>query len=995
MAKYTYKSCAQQVGLDGSELDADAIRKQVKTLQESGDLALALEDWMHEIVSEASRTAGPDDEAVARDIAIQSAAKELSRAWKSGREDYTARDAAKEFGLDDGEATGVRATADVQAIRRAANALPEEEEDDDGQDDTAAEVTADIGRNRRGHGRPRKDPSAAPPQKLYGSHGVTHETFKELVAAAAAEIHRMDPGEKWPAAERFRESLQRDHGLKVASRTLFERSKRLDESVDGLGGRYFSNAFEQQLAAVIRYFRERKYPVFKEDVLGWALHEVKRTGLDVALPALSKGWYYRFLDRVGFSTGASRPLETVREKWCTSANIETYYNIIIDTLVEEGIAIRNPDFDPDVPYSNPITIVHPERLISYDETDASLDQSAATKAGTTRTVRVGRGDNGQVLATKSSVHVTAVGGRIGYKALPPLIVFGSGSSMRAEWCTVQPIGNVIRGVMLDEKLPDGTEMCTELLSAFLHNDKGSMDAEFCTAYTTNVIIPCARKANPALANETGKRSVEICDGVQVHLSLDRINALREAGIICILRVPHTTHVTQGEDTAIFSEFKNDFARRKMEVLVEKRRRHLGDCLTLEDFAACFKQPWEKAFRREKVVEAWKKDGIIPFDRACMWRVKLEEEARKVSAARVKNHETLVARVRSMRADVSGMVGAASQAGERGSQHADDGEESDGDGRDEGAPGRDGNGVTAPAARARGQVAAPDIRAAIEKFTPSEEQEPPSQMSPDTCRAKLRSIRDDQRVARHALRDADREKERVAASKISLKSGGIWNLGPITSDRTTALVQQQTDSRKREREEKEARSMQRAKNSRVKASEDEETARNTLASIREGTVETLTELSLTTLRSLLAHLLPNVRAASAKRKEEIVAILSTDCEDIITAVAEGAAAREAREAIAARRARQRHAAVPGGANVRPPSPSPPTTAGRGRGRGRGREMGTSLPGPSNVSGGAAKPRGGAAGDARATAGPGRTDFHTGSGGATGGRRAGNGGAGPSK
>jgi hypothetical protein len=119
-----------------------------------------------------------------------------------------------------------------------------------------------------------------------------------------------------------------------------------------------------------------------------------------------------------------------------------------------------------------------------------------------------------------------------------------------------PVGNVILGVT-SEFEENGELVTRDVLALYDCNEKGSMDGANCTMNTEHIVIPAARKVFPALANETGRCVVEFCDGVQVHLTWERIKACCAGGIICVLRVPHTTHETQGEGTVIFDPFKTD------------------------------------------------------------------------------------------------------------------------------------------------------------------------------------------------------------------------------------------------------------------------------------------------------------------------------------------------------------------------------------------------------------------------------------------------------
>ena len=126
-----------------------------------------------------------------------------------------------------------------------------------------------------------------------------------------------------------------------------------------------------------------------------------------------------------------------REKWTTSENVKQHYDVLQKVLLEEGIAEPNPNFDPLVPFSEPLRVLHPERLLSYDETAVSLDETVGSKAKKRRGVRAGPVDGGQTVATRDSMHITAVGGRIGYKALPVMVMFGSGQGYESRW-TLDP-----------------------------------------------------------------------------------------------------------------------------------------------------------------------------------------------------------------------------------------------------------------------------------------------------------------------------------------------------------------------------------------------------------------------------------------------------------------------------------------------------------------------------------------------------------------------------
>ncbi len=101
------------------------------------------------------------------------------------------------------------------------------------------------------------------------------------------------------------------------------------------------------------------------------------------------------------------------------------------------------------------------------------------------------------------------------------LAFASGNSFSSEWCGKPPIGNVIRGVFVKEKLPNGEGKTSEL--GLGRGERERLDESgLCASYTERVIIPVAKHLNPGMTNEDGKRSVEVCDGTQVHLSYERL-----------------------------------------------------------------------------------------------------------------------------------------------------------------------------------------------------------------------------------------------------------------------------------------------------------------------------------------------------------------------------------------------------------------------------------------------------------------------------------------
>ena len=143
----------------------------------------------------------------------------------------------------------------------------------------------------------------------------------------------------------------------------------------------------------------------------------------------------------------------------------------------------------------------------------------------------------------------------------------------------------------------------------------------------------------------------ICDGHGSHLSREFLQLCLDRGVILILRPPHTSHVSQGEDVVNFFNFKGA-AREKTLQASQKKYRLLppyNDPLAWggnqaketaqlgnSDLMFCVREPWEHAFSREKCKKAWDTTGLNPFTQRVYWELKEQEER---SAAVLNGHKT--------------------------------------------------------------------------------------------------------------------------------------------------------------------------------------------------------------------------------------------------------------------------------------------------------------------------------------------------------------------
>ena len=57
-------------------------------------------------------------------------------------------------------------------------------------------------------------------------------------------------------------------------------------------------------------------------------------------------WVYRYVNSHLQGLGKPVPLEFDRRKWCTAKNLRKYYDVVRDTALEHGLAVRNESFVP-------------------------------------------------------------------------------------------------------------------------------------------------------------------------------------------------------------------------------------------------------------------------------------------------------------------------------------------------------------------------------------------------------------------------------------------------------------------------------------------------------------------------------------------------------------------------------------------------------------------------------------------------------------------------
>ncbi|KAK3244607.1 hypothetical protein CYMTET_45787 [Cymbomonas tetramitiformis] len=297
--------------------------------------------------------------------------------------------------------------------------------------------------------------------------------------------------------------------------------------------------------------------------------------------------------------------------------MKKHYQVTAEALVSAKLAVWNPDFVEDDPQSCMIHIMRPERLLSFDETRLTMDMTDGSKSKAERIVNAGEGDEGEVLVNKGGGVASAIGGSTSTgESLPACIVFGGADSFLADWTVGAPVSTRI-----DPSTGRGYP------TTFYANKKGGMTHALCLQYFQNnirPIFPGCSVENPVAV---------ICDGHGSHLSCELLAYCREEGIIIILRPPHTTSISQGEDVVNFPVFKPDFRVAKAHRLVDKLKSGQPPYLSNADLMAVTTPAWHKAFSVENNLKAWARIGIKPFTRCVYWELVRKEKAAEKTVAK--------------------------------------------------------------------------------------------------------------------------------------------------------------------------------------------------------------------------------------------------------------------------------------------------------------------------------------------------------------------------
>jgi len=503
--------------------------------------------------------------------------------------------------------------------------------------------------------------SATAERGNYLGSGQSQMLYRRAMAHACTLIGKkgLGPAEAAKAAgEKFECTLNKatvkKHYQRHGSKEPVTRGRPLNVSAED----------EERMVNVVMLMRMMKLPT-ERGVLKSVFEGMFRGGRYESLfpHGVTESWYTRFMSRHSdkLETGTKRKHEIARERWATSNNLQTFYDVLEGVLLTTGIAVLNPNYVEGARWNKQakesenekackLIIVKPDRLASCDETEVTTNMSQGSSMGKTKGERIvkiktpkGQAtvDSGETLSNKSSNKTSMYGGSFATgKSLRPCVVWSV--KPKAGWMMNAPRSTVVAH-------NGQRHTCTQTWNShggatpetFLQFLKSNFVTEKDEDGTVLIEHGCVAKATP------GEPVVLLIDGHDSHCLDDSIlEFCREHGIHLVLRPPHCSHIVQGEDVINYRHLKCRIRQSVGSLLavraVSAMRKRGGQVKDVSvgsaDLMNCVKDPWEEAFAESKCLKGWRLTGIVPFSRCVYWQLK-DTEAQKQAHSDLTNSQT--------------------------------------------------------------------------------------------------------------------------------------------------------------------------------------------------------------------------------------------------------------------------------------------------------------------------------------------------------------------
>ena len=328
-------------------------------------------------------------------------------------------------------------------------------------------------------------------------------------------------------------------------------------------GTLFTMEEEKMLVDHLSYMADIGYGYQKSKVQYMARDFAAVLGKDIKNQEyLSNCWFYGFIGRwPEMKVVKPQKLTISRAKSASSEVLGKYYQELGTILKSNNLMNK------------------PERIWNIDETGVPTEHSPPK-------IVCNIGTNPQAVTSPrgSTITVIAAGNAIG-NSIPPYYVY-PGKRWNDDFLSGAPAGS------------DG-EM----------TKSGWSNMEVFQNYLTKHFM----KYSNISSGSATEPSLILYDGHRSHISLALTDWAKRNNVILFVLPPHTSHLTQPLDVAIFSPFKTMFNRECQSYM----RNHPGLTITKYQVAALTHKPYLKSLTAENLASAFRKTGIYPFNSKVM------------------------------------------------------------------------------------------------------------------------------------------------------------------------------------------------------------------------------------------------------------------------------------------------------------------------------------------------------------------------------------------
>lgn len=342
--------------------------------------------------------------------------------------------------------------------------------------------------------------------------------------------------------------------------TLYTNVKGTRGAISKRSGRptCLSSTEETKLAEGLKTMEKWGFGLSRQEVLELVGKYVKSNGIKTTFKNDIPGedWFLGFKKRNRLSIKVPQNVEYARKKALDPFSIHEYFNILEET-------IRNLNLQD-----------KPGNIWNLDESSVSIDPQRTKVVGavnqvSSRTISTPGKENTTIL-----LMCNAAGGKA-----PPLIIY-KGLHVWDQW--MADTGQGYPGTV------------------YAASKKGWMESEIFLNYFTNTILPTIGEDRPVLI---------IYDGHATHVTLPIIERAMRENVTIIKLPPHTSHLLQPLDLAVFKSFKTKWDQR----LTQWQRQHVGIKLPKKIFSQFVGETWLH-LPAQVIQNGFRKAGIVPLNK---------------------------------------------------------------------------------------------------------------------------------------------------------------------------------------------------------------------------------------------------------------------------------------------------------------------------------------------------------------------------------------------